>query len=161
MVTLEVSEELHVTTRPVSVPPMLSLGVAVSCRVCPTVRVAVSGLTTTETTGTGTTRTTAVSFLSSAVTSIRAIPVVEVAVTRPSVPTRAIVVSKLRHVGVTVTPGSNTVVAVIARVCVTITLKVSGDSAIDCTPITVTAAVPFTPPALAVSVTGPRETAVT
>src|SRR6266550_4012639 len=43
----------HVTVRPVSAVPPESFGVAVSCAVCPTVRLAVAGATATEATGIG------------------------------------------------------------------------------------------------------------
>src|SRR6267378_3941094 len=42
----------QVTTRPLSGVPLASLGVAVSCTVCPTVTLADAGLTATEATGT-------------------------------------------------------------------------------------------------------------
>src|SRR6266550_4179727 len=45
----------HVTVRPVSAVPAESFGVAVSCAVCPTVRLAVAGATATEATGIGVT----------------------------------------------------------------------------------------------------------
>ena len=51
----------HVTTRPDSTPPLASLGVPVSCTVCPTCRLAVAGLTVTDATDTLDTVTTAVS----------------------------------------------------------------------------------------------------
>src|SRR2546421_709060 len=43
----------HVTTRPLSAPPLASFGVAVSCTDPPAGRLAEGGLTTTEATGTG------------------------------------------------------------------------------------------------------------
>src|SRR6266498_5164468 len=43
----------QLTVRPVSVLPLASFGVAVSCAVCPAGMVAVAGLTATEATGTG------------------------------------------------------------------------------------------------------------
>src|SRR3989454_3127393 len=45
----------HVTGRPVSALPAESFGVAVSCTVCPTVRLAVAGATATAATGTSVT----------------------------------------------------------------------------------------------------------
>src|SRR2546426_8250427 len=42
----------HITTRPLSAFPPASLGVAVSCTVCPTVTLADAGLTATDATGT-------------------------------------------------------------------------------------------------------------
>src|SRR5690349_22764983 len=46
------SLDCHVMTRPVSGLPFASLGVAVSCTVCPTFRLAVAGVTVTDATGT-------------------------------------------------------------------------------------------------------------
>src|SRR6266498_3982129 len=43
----------QLTVRPVSVLPLASFGVAVSCTVCPTGMLAVAGVTATEATGTG------------------------------------------------------------------------------------------------------------
>src|SRR5439155_1472914 len=73
---------VHVTIRPVSVPPAESLGVAASCSVCPTVRLAVAGEIATEATGTVVTVSAAVLLLPSLVAVIVAEPAVTPA-TRP------------------------------------------------------------------------------
>src|SRR5438309_873382 len=64
----------HVTVRPVSAVPAESFGVALSCAVCPTVRLAVAGATATEATGTGVTVTAALPALPSLVAVIVAVP---------------------------------------------------------------------------------------
>src|SRR5207253_1195934 len=73
---------VHVTVRPVSVPPAESFGVAVSCTVCPTVRLIVAGEIATEATGTVVTVSAAVLLLPSLVAVIVAEPAVTPA-TRP------------------------------------------------------------------------------
>src|SRR5204863_9228971 len=73
---------VHVTIRPVSVPPAESFGVAVSCTVCPTVRLVVAGEIATEATGTVVTMRAAVLHLPSLVAVIVAEPAVTPA-TRP------------------------------------------------------------------------------
>src|SRR5207244_13144809 len=73
---------VHVTIRPVSVPPAESFGVAVSCTVCPTVRLVVAGEIATEATGTVVTVSAAVLLLPSLVAVIIAEPGVTPA-TRP------------------------------------------------------------------------------
>src|SRR5204862_6668078 len=65
---------VHVTIRPVSVPPAESFGVAVSCTVCPTVRLVVAGEIATEATGTVVTVSAAVLLLPSLVAVIVAEP---------------------------------------------------------------------------------------
>src|SRR5437763_17049541 len=64
----------HVTVRPVSALPAESFGGAVSCTVCPTVRVAVAGATASEATGTDGTVIAAVLLLPSLVAVIVAEP---------------------------------------------------------------------------------------
>src|SRR6266566_2449221 len=64
----------HVTVRPVSAVPAESFGVAVSCAVCPTVKLAVAGATATEATGTDVTVIAAVLLLLSLVAVIVAEP---------------------------------------------------------------------------------------
>src|SRR6058998_3701350 len=64
----------HVTVRPVSALPAESFGVAVSCTVWPTVRLADAGATATEATGTIITVIAAVAFLPSLVAVIVAEP---------------------------------------------------------------------------------------
>src|SRR2546425_6003604 len=66
--------DAHVTTRPVSAAPLASFGVAVSCTVFPTGRVAVAGLTVTDPTGTPVTVIAAVALLPSLVALIVAEP---------------------------------------------------------------------------------------
>src|SRR5205809_908412 len=73
---------VHVTVRPVSVPPAESFGVAVSCTVCPTVRLVVAGEIATEATGTVVTVSAAVLLLPSLVAVIVAEPAATPA-TRP------------------------------------------------------------------------------
>ena len=51
-VAIVLSLDDQVIVRPVKALPFASLGVAVSCTVCPTVRLAVAGLTVTDATGT-------------------------------------------------------------------------------------------------------------
>src|SRR5207248_3579702 len=88
---------VHVTIRPVSVPPAESFGVAVSCTVCPTVRLAVAGEIATEATGTVVTVSAAVLLLPSLVAVIVAEPAVTPA-TRPLPLTVATLVLLLAHV---------------------------------------------------------------
>src|SRR5207245_11571859 len=64
----------HVTTRPVSVAPLASLGVAVSCAVCPAGMLAVAGVTATDATGTTLTVSAAVPLLPSLVAVMVAEP---------------------------------------------------------------------------------------
>src|SRR5438067_11900148 len=67
----------HVTVRPVSALPAESFGVAVSCTVCPTVRLAVAGATATEATeatGTSVTVTVALPAFASLVAVLVAVP---------------------------------------------------------------------------------------
>src|SRR5207244_1893268 len=84
--------EAHVTTRPVSGLPFASLGVAVSCVVWPTGRVADAGLTVNEATGTDVTVTVAAPLCPSLVAVTVAEPPAR-AVTSPLPLTLAIVVS--------------------------------------------------------------------
>src|SRR2546422_7909660 len=65
---------VHVTVRPTRTFPFASLGVAVSCVVCPTIKLAVVGLTVTEDTGTLLTVTVAVPLCPSLVAVIVAEP---------------------------------------------------------------------------------------
>jgi hypothetical protein len=79
----------QVTVRPVSTLPAESFGVAVSCVVPPTYRLAVAGLTATAATGTSATVTVAVPLFPSLVAVIVAAPAAT-AVTRPVAETEAI-----------------------------------------------------------------------
>src|SRR5438128_1945878 len=105
----------HVTVRPVSAVPAESFGVAVSCAVCPTVRLAVAGATATEATGIGVTVIPAVLLLPSLVAVMLAEPVESfgVAVSCSVCPTATLAVA-----GETVTEATGTVVTVIAAVLV-------------------------------------------
>src|SRR6266513_2125634 len=87
----------QVTTRPVSGLPLASFGVAVSCRVCPTARLAGDGLTVTVATGTVVTVIPALPLCPSLVAVIIAEPAT-FAVTRPLVLTVATVVLSLNQV---------------------------------------------------------------
>src|SRR5207302_654683 len=84
----------HVTTRPDRALPLASLGVAVSCAVCPTCTPADAGVTATEATGTAVTVMDDVPLCPSLVAVMVADPVA-IAVTNPLPLTRAIVVSLL------------------------------------------------------------------
>ena len=72
----------QVTVRPLSAPPLASLGVAVSCTVCPVCTLAVAGLTLTDATGTIVTDTVAEPLCPSLVAVIVAEPAAA-AVTTP------------------------------------------------------------------------------
>jgi len=156
-----VSLDVQVITRPVRSPPTESFVVAKSCTVCPATSVHAAGVTATLATGTGITRTFTLSRWSSAVATTHVTPSALFAVTRPAAVTVASVVSRELHVGVTVTPGSAVTDAASCAACVMITATESGVASTRCTPITGTAAVPVTPPALAEIVAVPRLTAVT
>src|SRR5437016_2688002 len=90
---------VHVTIRPVSVPPAESFGVAVSCTVCPTVRLVVAGEIATISTRTVVTVSAAVLLLPSLVAVIVAEPAVTPA-TRPLPLMVAMLVLLLVHVTV-------------------------------------------------------------
>src|SRR6266436_5581584 len=89
----------HVTGRPVSAVPAESFGLAVSCAVCPTVRLAVAGATATAATGTAVTVIAAALLLPSLVAVMVAAPAAT-PVTRPLGFTRTSVVSPLAQVTV-------------------------------------------------------------
>src|SRR2546421_12475299 len=98
-VALAVSLDDQVTARPESGLPLASLGVAVSCTVCPTGALADDGVTVTEAPGTGTLITVmvAVPLFPSLVAVIVAVPAA-FAVTKPVPLTVAIAVSLDDHV---------------------------------------------------------------
>ena len=73
---------LHVTARPVSAFPALSLALADSCAVCPTYKLPTTGVIVTVATGTSATVTVAVVLLPSTVAVIVAVPAAT-AVTSP------------------------------------------------------------------------------
>src|SRR5439155_8544303 len=155
----------HVTVRPVSAVPAESFGVAVSCAVCPTIRLAVAGATATEATGTGVTVTAAVLLLPSLVAVMLAEPGA-MPVTRPLGLTVATVVSPLLHVTVRpakVPPAESFGVAVSCTVCPTVRLAVAGETVTEATGtvVTVIAAVLVFPSLVAVMVAEPGATPVT
>src|SRR5207247_1159253 len=154
----------HVTTRPVSVAPLASLGVAVSCPVCPTGMLAVAGATVTDATGTTLTVTAAVPFLPSLVAVMVADPAAT-PVTSTVPLTVATAVLPLAHVTtrpVSVAPLASLGVAVSCPVCPTGMLAVAGVTVTDATgtTLTVTAAVPLCPSLVAVIVAEPAATPV-
>jgi hypothetical protein len=155
----------HVTVRPVSAVPAESFGVAVSCTVCPTVRLAVAGATATAATGTAVTVIAAVLLLPSLVAVMVAEPAAT-PVTRPLGFTRTSVVSRLAQVTfrpAKVAPAESFGVAVSCRVCPTRMLAVAGETATEATGtgVTVTAALPDLPSLVAVIVTVPTAPLVT
>ena len=155
----------HVTVRPVSAVPAESFGVAVSCAVCPTVRLAVAGATATEATGIGVTVIPAVLLLPSLVAVMLAEPGA-MPVTRPLGLTVATVVSPLLHVTVRpakVPPAESFGVAVSCTVCATRIEAVAGETATEATGtgVTVTAALPALPSLVAVIVAVPTAPLVT
>src|SRR5438067_10374136 len=156
---------VHVTIRPVSVPPAESFGVAVSCTVCPTVRLAVAGEIATEATGTVVTVSAAVLLLPSLVAVIVAEPAVTPA-TRPLPLMVATLGLPLVHVTirpVSVPPAESFGVAVSCTVCPTVRLVVAGEIATEATGtvVTVSAAVLLLPSLVAVIVAEPAVTPAT
>src|SRR5438309_6333274 len=149
----------HVTVRPVSAVPAESFGVAVSCTVCPTVRLAVAGATATEATEatrTDVTVSAAVLLLPSLVAVIVAEPAVTPA-TRPLPLMVATLGLPLVHVTirpVSVPPAESFGVAVSCTVCPTVRLVVAGEIATEATGtvVTVSAAVLLLPSLVAVIV---------
>src|SRR5437867_9867631 len=164
-VATAVSLLAHVSARPVNALPAESFGVAVSCTVRPTVRLAVAGATATEATETDVTVIAAVLLLLSLVAVIVAEPAATL-VTRPLGLTRATVVSPLPHVTVrpvNVPPAESFGVAVSCTVCPTRILAVAGETATDATgtSVTVSAAVLLLPSLVAVIVADPGVTPAT
>jgi hypothetical protein len=157
---------LHVTTRPVSVLPFASFGVAVSCTVSPTTRLADAGLTLTDATGTVTV-TAEVPLCPSLVAVIVADPAAT-PVTSPLPLTVAAVVLLLPHVTtrpVSVLPFASLGVAASCTVCPAVTLADPGLTLTDATGagvcVTVIAAVPFLLSLVAVIVAEPAAAPVT
>src|SRR5438094_213765 len=153
------------TVRAVSALPAESFGVAVSCTVCPTVRLAVAGATATAATGTDVTVIAALLLLPSLVAVIVAEPAATL-VTRPLGLTRATVVSPLAHVTVRpvkVPPAESFGVAVSCTVCPTRMLADAGETASEATGtvVTVSAAVLLLPSLVAVIVAEPAVTLAT
>src|SRR5256885_2103733 len=164
-----VSSLAQVTPLPDSGLPFASLGVALSCTVCPTGTLADDGVTVTEATGTGTLVTVmvAVPLFPSLVAVIVAEPAPR-PVTSPLPLTRAIVVSSLAQV--TTLPDSGLPfaslgVALSCTVCPTGTLADDGVTVTDatgtCARVTVMVAVPLFPSLVAVIVAVPAPLAVT
>src|SRR5438067_581868 len=156
---------VHVTIRPVSVPPAESFGVAVSCTVCPTVRLAVAGEIATEATGTVVTVSAAVLLLPSLVAVIVAEPAVTPA-TRPLPLMVATLGLPLVHVTirpVSVPPAESFGVAVSCTVCPTVRLVVAGEIATEATGtvVTVSVAVLLLPSLVAVIIAEPGVTPAT
>src|SRR3989440_2218266 len=164
-----VSSLAQVTALPDSGLPFASLGVALSCTVCPTGTLADDGVTVTEATGTGTLVTimVAVPLFPSLVAVIVAEPAPR-PVTSPLPLTRAIVVSSLAQV--TALPDSGLPfaslgVALSCTVCPTGTLADDGVTVTEATGtgalVTVMVAVPLFPSLVAVIVAVPAPLAVT
>jgi len=156
---------VHVTTRPVNTFPFASFGVAPSCTVCPTMILAVAGLTVTEATGTPFTVTVAVPLLPSLVAVIDAEPGATPD-TSPLPFTVATAALLLDHV--TTRPDSGTPlasrgVAVSCTVCPADTLADAGLTATDATGTTVMviAEVPLFVSLVAVIVADPAAVPVT
>src|SRR5205823_2171597 len=153
------------TIRPVSVPPAESFGVAVSCTVCPTVRLVVAGEIATEATGTVVTVSAAVLLLPSLVAVIVAEPAVTPA-TRPLPLMVATLGLPLVHVTirpVSVPPAESFGVAVSCTVCPTRMVAVAGEIASEATGtiVTVIVAVLFLPSLIAIIGAEPGATPVT
>ena len=148
----------QVTARPINGLPFASLGVAVSCAVCPTLRLAVAGLTATDATGTLETVTLAVPLCPSLVAVIVAEPATTL-VTRPVPSTVATDGLELDHV--TVRPDSGLPLAsfgaaVSCTVFPTCTLAEAGLTLTEATGMaqgTLTLAEPALPSGLLVAVT--------
>ncbi len=150
---------VQVTTRPVSALPLASLGVAVSCTVCPAGTPAVAGLTATDATGTVLTVMAAGALCPSLVAVIVAVPAAT-PVTSPLPVTVATAGALVAHVTTRPLSGwpfASLGVAVNCTVCPTVTLAVAGLSVTDATGalLTTTVAVPLCPSLVAVSVAAP------
>src|SRR3989441_339168 len=155
----------HVTTRPDSGAPLASFGVAVSCSVCPTCRLAAAGLTSTDPTGALLTVTLDVPLWPSLVAVIVVEPVVT-PVTSPLALTVATAPFELVHATArpfSGLPFASFGVAVSWIVPPVGMLADAGVTATDATGTfaTVTAAVPLFPSLVAVMVAEPGATAVT
>src|SRR5438067_824173 len=159
--------DVHATVRPdsVSVLPLASLSVTLSCTVPLAGTVAGAGLTTTEATGTSVTVTAALLALPSLVAVIVAEPAA-LLVTRPLGLTVATAVLLLPHVTVrpvSALPAESFGVAVSCTVCPTVRLVVAGEIATEATGtvVTVSAAVLLLPSLVAVIVAEPAVTPAT
>src|SRR3989442_3351673 len=157
--------DAHVTTRPVSAAPLASCGVAVSCTVWPTCRLAVAGLTVTDATGTLVTVIAAVALLPSLVAVIVAEPA-PAPVTNPLPVTVAAAGLLDAHVTtrpVSAAPLASFGVAVTCTVWPTCRLAVAGLTVTDAraTADRVIAVVALWPSLVAVIVAAPTATPVT
>src|SRR5256885_72131 len=166
-VAIAVSLDDQVTARPESGLPLASLGVAVSCTVCPTGTLADDGVTVTEATGTGALVTVmvAVPLFPSLVAVIVAVPA-PLAVTNPVRLTVATVVSLDDQVTARPESGlplASLGVAVSCTVCPTWPLADDGVTVTEATGtlVTVIAAVPLFPSLIAVIVAEPAAFPVT
>src|SRR5712692_3251558 len=144
----------HAIVRPVKGLPLASRGVAVSCTVCPTVTLAVAGLTVTDATGTLVTVMAAVLVALSHAAVMMAVPAAS-AVTSPVPFTVATPGLPLVHVTarpVKTFPFASFGVAASCTVCPTMILAVAGLTVTEATgtPFTVTVAVPLLPSLVAV-----------
>src|SRR5439155_601034 len=157
--------DVHATVRPVSVLPLASFSVTLSCTVPLAGTIVVAGETATEATGASVTVTVALPVLPSLVAVIVADPAVP-PVTRPLVLTVATLVSLVRHVTVRpvkAPPAESFGVAVSCIVCPTRRLAVAGETVTEVTGrvVTVIAAVLLLPSLVAVIVAEPEATPVT
>src|SRR6266540_610736 len=145
----------QLTVRPVSVLPLASFGVAVSCAVCPAGMVAVAGLTATEATGTGVTVTPALPLCPSLVAVIVADPAAR-ALTRPLLFTVATAPLLLAHATAWPVIGVPLVSIGVAVSCSVWPCGITADGGVtvtDATHVTVTLAVSELPPGLLVAAT--------
>src|SRR2546428_194076 len=155
----------HVTTGPASRSPAASWGFAASCTACPTVTLAVAGLTVTDATGTFVTVTVAVPFCPSLVAVMVAAPAA-LPVTSPLALTVAMAPLLVAHVTtrpVSTLPAASLGVAVNCTACPTVRLAAAGLTATDATgtTLTVIAAVPLWPSLVAVIVAVPAAAPLT
>src|SRR6266568_3300026 len=157
--------DAQLTVRPASALPLASLGVAVSCTVCPVETDAEAGVTATEATGTCTTVMADVPLCASLVAVIVAAPA-SFPVTSPLALTVAAAVlldTQVTVRPVRVLPFASLRVAVSCTVWPSFTLADAGATATEATATctTVMAAVPLCPSEVAVIVVEPASSAVT
>src|SRR5439155_377046 len=157
--------DVHATVRPVSVLPLASFSVTLSCTVPLAGTIVVAGETATEATGASVTVTVALPVLPSLVAVIVADPAVP-PVTRPLVLTVATLGLLLVHVTgrpVSALPAESFGVAVSCAVCPTARPAVAGETATEATgtSVTVITAVLRWPSLVAVIVAEPGATPVT
>src|SRR3989441_59933 len=155
----------HVTTRPDSGAPLASFGVAVSCSVCPTCRLAAAGLTSTDPTDALLTVTLDVPLWPSLV-AVMVVEPIATPVTSPLALTVATALFELVHATArpfSGLPFASFGVAVSWTVPPGCMLTDAGVTATDATgtAVTVTAAVPVFPSLVAVIVAAPAATPLT